>query len=270
MATEPPDPFEEEVPTAAGAAPSTTSVARTEAWHYETAHDLGLPWGARTKSLRRESGLIECAARRAWWTAVRAYLRVVHRWQVTGVERLPVVPPFVVVANHASHLDALALVAMLPRRWWNRAFPVAAGDTFFQRPALATFSAALINALPMWRRSGGAHAISELRRRLLEEECIYVVFPEGTRTRTGKLGTFRPGLGMLVAGTTVPVVCCRINGTFEAWPAGQRLPRPRRIAVRIGPVMTFESAANTREGWDEVVRALQAWVEGLGNATIRR
>ena len=48
-------------------------------------------------------------------------------------------------------------------------------------------------------------AIDDLRTRLLEEPIVYMLFPEGTRTRTGAIGRFKPGVGMLVAGTDIPV-----------------------------------------------------------------
>ena len=80
-------------------------------WKLEPARDLGMSLGERSRSLRRECGLIETAAHLGWWSLMRAYLRVGHRLTVHGREHLPSEPPFVLVANHTSHLDALVLAA---------------------------------------------------------------------------------------------------------------------------------------------------------------
>lgn len=75
-----------------------------------------------------------------------------------------------------------------------------------------------MNALPIWRKNCGAHSLADLRERLLNGRSVYILFPEGTRTRTGAIGKFKPGLGRLVAGTNVPVVPCHLRGTFAALP----------------------------------------------------
>lgn len=235
-------------------------------WRLQPARDLGLPLGERLRSLRRESGLIDRTARLAWWSVVRAYFTIAHRLTVTGREHLPAAPPFVIVANHASHLDALVLAAALRRRLWNCVFPIAAGDTFFETPVVAAFAAGLLNALPMWRRNCGGHALRELRRRLVDEPCGYILFPEGTRSRTGELGRFRPGLGMIVAGTGVPVVPAHIHGAYEAAPPGSRVPRPRRIAVRVGPAIHFVDTVNDRQGWQTVAARAEDAVRSLAAA----
>ncbi len=232
-------------------------------WRFKPAKDLGLPLGRRLRSLERESGLVEVIARLGWWTAVRGYLAIAHRLSIAGRGNLPQEPPFVLVSNHSSHLDTLVLAAALPRCLWSRVFPIAAGETFFETPLLAAFAAGLINALPMWRRSVGAHALRDLRARLTGEPCSYILFPEGTRTRTGRMAPFKPGLGMIVAGTGVPVVPAYIHGAHEALPPGRRLPRPRRIILRLGPALRFEGVADDRGGWMVIARRTEAAVRGL-------
>src|ERR1051325_7009047 len=103
-------------------------------WKLEPAHDLGLPLKERTRSLRREAGLAETLVQWFSWTFIRSFLAVYHRLEITGREHVPPAPPFVLVANHASHLDALALASSLPARIRGRVFPIAAGDTFFETP----------------------------------------------------------------------------------------------------------------------------------------
>jgi 1-acyl-sn-glycerol-3-phosphate acyltransferase len=233
-------------------------------WKLEPAHDHGLPLGKRLKSLRRENGLVSSAAHQAWWTLVRAFLAVYHRFEVRGRENIPREPPFIIVANHESHLDALALASVLPWRIRDRVFPIAAGDTFFETPVLTAFAAFAMNALPMWRRNCGPHALEELRKRLLEEPCAYILFPEGTRSRDGEIHSFKPGIGMIVAGTDVPVVPCRLEGPFEACPPDSRVPRPRKLTLSIGTPLRFAATPAERAGWKEVAERLEEAVRGLG------
>ncbi|HXE51633.1 MAG TPA: lysophospholipid acyltransferase family protein [Tepidisphaeraceae bacterium] len=232
-------------------------------WRLEPAHDLGLALSERMRSERRESGFIETAAHLAWWAAVGGYLKTIHRLRVEGREHLPEDGPFVLVSNHQSHLDALVLASQLPWRLRVRTYPIAAADTFFESPLKSAFAAAAINALPMSRGRAGVHALQTLRDRLANERCIYILFPEGTRSRDGLMGPFKPGVGMFLAGTSVPAVPCHLIGTFEALAPRRHVPRPVRITLRIGKPMTFEQMANLREGWAQIAERLERAVRGL-------
>ena len=232
----------------------------------EPAHDFGLTHRQRTLSLRRESGLIETATHALWWGGMRSYLYLYHRMQVRGLEHLPDRPPYVLIANHSSHLDAMLMAAPLPWTLRDRIFPIAAGDVFFETPVLATFATICLNALPMWRHNCGRHALKELRKRLVEEPCVYILFPEGRRSPDGSLLEFKAGLGMLIAGSGVPVVPCFIGGAHEAMPRDRRFPRPRRVRLQIGRPLTFDSLSNRREGWGQIAMVCREAVELLGQA----
>lgn len=238
-----------------------------EDWRLEPARDLDLVGADRHRSYYRESGLVANIARFGWWTMMRASLKVLHRLKIHGREHLPQHPSFVLVANHASHLDAMVLGSTLPLRLRDQLFPLAAGDVFFHTPALAAFSATVLNALPVWRKKVGAHAIRKLRERLIDEPSIYILFPEGGRTRDGSMKPFKSGIGMMTAGTSVPVVPCHLSGTFEAFPAESFIPRLHRVSIRIGKPRIFEHLENRRPGWDEVSRTLETDVRALAATT---
>ena len=72
-------------------------------------------------------------------------------------------------------------------------------------------------------------------------------------------------LGMLTAGTAVPIVPCHLEGAFEAFPAGVRLPRPHRVRLRIGRPLVFDAVPNTRVGWERVVSEAEAAVRLLAD-----
>lgn len=232
-------------------------------WRYKPAGDLGLPHEEAFKSLKRENGLFSTALHWLWWSFVRLYLAVWHRLKVDGREHLPHNPPFILVANHSSHLDALVLAALLDLRLRDQIFPIAAGDVFFTNPAISAFAALMLNALPMWRKNCGPHALAELKQRLIEEPCCYILFPEGQRTRTGQMLPFKAGIGMFLAGTDVPVIPCHIAGCFQALRPETRWPLPHRITVRIGAPLRFGDVPNKRHGWEKIAEDLQTAVQAL-------
>lgn len=229
----------------------------------QPAKDLGLSPNERRLSLRREPTHVETVTHVLWWGVMRAYLKAWHRFGVHGLEKLPATPPFVLIANHSSHLDALMMASVLPYRLRDKVFPLAAGDVFFETPAVAAFATLCVNALPVWRQNMGRHALGELRKRLVEDPCIYILFPEGRRWQGEGLSEFRAGLGMMVAGTDVPVVPCWLEGAKRALPKGTNVPRPTKLSMHIGEAMRFGDAGNGREGWDAVAARSKAAVEAL-------
>src|SRR5688572_14568130 len=100
----------------------------TEPWRYDTAADLDQTLVQRLQRFPREPDMLVYALRTVAALLIRAWLRVYHRLEVRGREHLPRAGSFVLVANHASHLDALTLVTALPLRSIHRVFPAAAAD----------------------------------------------------------------------------------------------------------------------------------------------
>jgi 1-acyl-sn-glycerol-3-phosphate acyltransferase len=234
-----------------------------EEWRFEPAHDLGLSAEERRLSLRREVGLESAISCFLWRSITRSYLAIAHRLEIRGRENLQAQTPFILVANHASHLDAIILGGILPLRFVGAVFPIAAGDTFFTKRASSIFATAFMNALPIWRKNCGAHSLEDLRERLMRGACVYILFPEGTRTRTGKMAPFKPGLGRLVAGTNIPIVPCYLSGTFAALPASGTVPRWKKISVRVGKPLSFAETTNDRAGWESIATATENAVRAL-------
>ncbi|HMK68346.1 MAG TPA: lysophospholipid acyltransferase family protein [Stellaceae bacterium] len=231
-------------------------------WKLKPAGDFGLSLRERLGSLRRELGFLGTATHWCWRETVRLYLRVFHRLRVEGREHLPEAP-FVMIANHASHLDTLTLASVLPLALVDRIHPIAAEDAFFTSFARSAFAAFAVNALPLRRRATKRTDLGTLRARLTEEELVFILFPEGTRSRDGSMAAFKPGIGALVAGSAVRVVPCYLDGAFAALPPHRRVPRPVRLRLRIGPPLDFADLANDRNGWDAAAERCETAVRTL-------
>ena len=240
-------------------------------WRYQSAHDLGLSGRERHRSVQRETTLLDSGLRLLWQAYVRIVLKTWNRMAIRGLENLPKQPPFVLVANHTSHLDAIVLSSILPWRWRNEVSPLAAGDYFFSSLAVSEFSAGVLNALPIWRerQRGQRHELADLRGRLINQSAIYIVFPEGTRSRDGELHTFKPGFATLVAGTSIPIVPCHLDGNSTAFPPDKYFLRPHKITLHVGRPMTFETVSNHASGWREIARVVQQETERLRSLCIR-
>jgi 1-acyl-sn-glycerol-3-phosphate acyltransferase len=208
---------------------------------------------------------------------MRGWLKGYHRIDVVGRGSLPVAGPFVIVANHASHLDALSLLAALPLRDVPRARPTASVDYFFATPLRKLFSSLLIGGLPIHRRrSGGPAGPGAVRaslegcRRVLADGGIVILFPEGSRSGDGAIGAFKRGVGLLVAGTDVPVIPCRLDGTFKSMPKGTYWPRPRRIRLTVGRPVTYAADSRGKASARRIARDLHSAVVALGDGRLGR
>ena len=236
-------------------------------WSYDTAKDSGLSLVDRLKQSPHEPDPLVYAARFAAAVAIRAALRGYNRLDISGRERLPREGSFVLVANHASHLDAVALLSALPLSSLHHAYPLAARDYFEANKLRFALTAIIANVMLLDRNSKGADSLKLCRQMLDEPGNVLVMFPEGTRSLDGSIGIFRRGIGLLLAGTRYPVVPCYLEGTGRAWPKGTFLPRPTRIRLAIGQPRTYERVEHTDSGALLICAELQGAVLALASET---
>jgi 1-acyl-sn-glycerol-3-phosphate acyltransferase len=232
-------------------------------WRYEPTPDFGKTPLRRLRDFPRHPDLLVYAARWLANLVIRAWLRAYHRLEIVGRENIPASGSYVVVANHASHLDAVTLLSALPLRQIHHAFPAAAADYFFTNLPAVAFSAVIVNAMPFDRRENPRQSIQLCRQLLESPGHTLILFPEGTRTLDGTIAPFKPGIGFLTAGTSYPVVPCFLDGAFRAWPKGRLVPLPRKLRVVIGPPMTFESRKPERDDALAIAAALRDAVVAL-------
>ena len=236
-------------------------------WQYDTAKDSGISFSDRLKRCPREPDPLVYAARVAAALGIRAALSAYNRFEIIGSERLPREGSFVLVANHASHLDAVALLSALPLRSLHRAYPLAARDYFAANALRLSLTAIIANVMLFDRDAAGRQGLMLCQRMLDERGNVLVMFPEGTRSTDGELGIFRRGIGLLLAGRPYPVVPCYLDGTFRALPKGARIPRPARVRLAIGEPRTYERVETGDAGALHICAELRDAVLALASET---
>ena len=186
-------------------------------------------------------------------------LRCVGSISVEGADQLAgLEPPAIYAPNHASHLDAPAVLAAMTERVRRRSSVAAAADYFFENRWLGGLVALLLNAFP-FSRTGAVRSTLEHCGELLDDGWSIVVFPEGTRSATGEIGSFRPGMGLMAVELGVPVVPVRVRGTFGALPKGRGMPRRSPLRVTFGRPLRFPPGF----GHDAAAKAIEAAVRAL-------
>lgn len=207
-----------------------------------------------------------CSAPLRWLRAAIQDLLLVpalHSWctrfHVSGADALDAGRgPFLLVANHASHLDAPTVLAALPRHLRHRTAVGAAEDYFYRDLLVGMLVSLGIGTFPFPRQGDVG---LERAAALVENGWNVLLFPEGTRSADGDIQRFRSGVGRLAAKAGVPVVPVAIIGTYAVWPRGRRLPRRGPVEIRFGATWLPRPDPDPRVVADELagqVAALKA------------
>jgi 1-acyl-sn-glycerol-3-phosphate acyltransferase len=169
-----------------------------------------------------------------WW--LTALLFPLFFWpKRVGREAIPRRGGALLCANHQSWLDILLIGSSVRR-------PVrfVARDTL-GRSRLLGFIMRRCGSILIQRGAPDKTALRSIEAALRSGELV-AIFPEGTRTFDGSVGEFRGGALLAARRAGVPLIPAGIRGSFQAWPRGQRLPRPRRLGIAFGPAVGPEQA----------------------------
>lgn len=184
---------------------------------------------------------------RAGHTGCSILAQILFRLRVIGRENFNVEGPAIIAANHQSYLDPPLIGVAFPGE-----LHYLARNTLFKN-RLANWILTEVNAIPVDRDRGDVGAIRAVLK-LLKDGHRTVIFPEGTRTLTGQIQKARPGIGMIIAKTLVPVIPARIFGSFESWPKNGKF-KPHPITVIVGKPIRFTSqdvASDEREIYQKI------------------
>ena len=188
--------------------------------------------------------------------------------RVSGRDRLDdLTGPAVFVANHNSHMDTPLILRTLPSRWRRRTAVAAATDYFYTKRRNALAASLVFGTVPLDRSSGAGVGPDQTAHldRLIRSGGSLLMFPEGTRSRDGRVGHLRAGAALLAAEHQLPIVPIYLSGTRAAMPRGHHWmvfkagrPGPRhRLEIRFGEPI-FPRAEDPGEVMERVRRFFAA------------
>jgi 1-acyl-sn-glycerol-3-phosphate acyltransferase len=194
-------------------------------------------------------------------TCVALAAEVAYGARYTGLENVPREGGVLMVSNHQSHLDPPLIGVGCPRQ-----MSFVARKTLFRFPPFGWLIGSL-NAFPIDRDGFPLQGVRETLRRLKRGELV-LIFPEGTRTRTGKMGHFKPGFSAVARRGRAALLPVAIEGSYAAWPRRQKFPSTGTIHVHFGEPILPEEFIKYKE--EELVAKLEGRVRAYHEMLCRR
>jgi 1-acyl-sn-glycerol-3-phosphate acyltransferase len=226
------------------------------------AHESGAPRTSRPASVRLGvvSGIYSVLH-----SVVPPLARAIWRPTVIGLENVPPDGGVILASNHLSFVDSVVIPCVVPRK----VVFLAKSDYFTGPGVKGALSRAWFEGLGMLPvdRDDSKAAIASLDTALevLGRGEAFGIYPEGTRSRDGRLYRGRTGVAHLALTAGVPVVPVGLTGTQDIQPVGSNLPRLARVTVRFGPAIDVAGRWDglplgraRREVTDEIMTAIRS------------
>jgi len=195
---------------------------------------------------------------------IRPFLALFIGLRVRGRENLPESGPFILIANHSSHLDTVSLLSLFPLNRLRVIRPVAAADYFERNRIISVLTKTLFNILPIARKRITAEN-NPIRQMCaaLEAGDSLIIFPEGTRGSGEELGEFRSGVAHLLE--KMPEVCvvpAYLINMGRSLPKGEFIPVPFFCEIHLGMPLKIRGSRR------EITASLEAAVRKLKDAAV--
>jgi len=190
---------------------------------------------------------------------IRPFMALFIGLRVRGREHLVRSAPFVLVANHSSHLDTISLLSLFGLSRLRRIRPVAAADYFERNAFVSIFTKTLFNILPIARKNINAEN-NPLRkmREAIEAGDSLIIFPEGTRGSGEQMGNFRSGVAHLIEEVPdLTIIPAYLVNMGRSLPKGEFIPVPFFCEIRIGAPRVIKGSRK------EITRTLENAVREL-------
>ncbi len=200
------------------------------------------------------------------------FTRIFCPLKIEGKHNLPKgASPFIIISNHISFFDTPVILRALPFSLRRRITPLMMQEFFddYLKPEgvplyrrflvwIAYFlSTAFFGGYP-FPTVGDYRRSMEYTGEIVSRGFCPLVFPEGERTETGKIGGFKPGIGMMVMHMKIPVLPVRIDGLEHVLPIDRYWPRRGTVSVKFGPMMAFKDGT-----YESIAEELESAVRSL-------
>jgi 1-acyl-sn-glycerol-3-phosphate acyltransferase len=183
---------------------------------------------------------------------IGGFCRLFFGLRVEGVERIPRSGAFIVVANHCSNLDP-------PMLGWATGHQVGRIVHFMAKIEMRGWPVigwlATQSGVYFVRRGEGDRAAQRFSLEALADGRPIAVFPEGTRSRDGRMRDFKDGAAYLALRSGAPVLPVGISGSQGMFPGRSRLPHRTRVTIRIGEPISLSDGMSGRVDRDLLATA---------------
>lgn len=182
-------------------------------------------------------------------TVLGPVARLIYRPVIEGRDNIPRHGPLLLASNHLSFIDSFVIPLVAPRQ-----VVFLAKSEYFTAPGIRglwmrwLFTA--MGAVPVQRGTQGGAAQEGLDSALevLQKGLAFGIYPEGTRSRDGRLYRGRTGVAWLALTAECPVVPVALSGTADIQPVGSRVLRIRKITIRFGEPLEFSHLKDVQPG----------------------
>jgi 1-acyl-sn-glycerol-3-phosphate acyltransferase len=162
------------------------------------------------------------------------FCRLVFKIKFFGVENIPPTGACIITPNHVTYIDPIWITIPVKRRIYYMAW-----DKPFRIPVLGLLMR-MFGAFPVNLDVAADASAQREAIELLRKERALVIFPEGGRTRTGKLMPFKMGAFRMALAYGIPILPVSIEGGGKIWPASRLLPRPGKLTITYHPAIPVE------------------------------
>jgi 1-acyl-sn-glycerol-3-phosphate acyltransferase len=195
-----------------------------------------------------------------WWHLLHficfLWFVPMYRFRAWGVKRVPEEGPLLVVSNHQSFFDPI-IVGLGAHK---RQFYALARSGLFKNKVLSWLIRSL-NAVPVEQDGGDSRALRQCAS-VLKDGHALLVFPEGSRTLSGRVEPFAPGTMLLLKRAKPTVLPVALEGAYAVWPRGQTLPKlTGRIGVMYGEPIAADELL--KMGSDEALQMLRQRIQTM-------
>ncbi len=148
-----------------------------------------------------------------------------YNFKITGTENISQKTKYIFCPNHESYFDAMWVAAALYKHDFDVRILCSMAAEHLMNNWLMKKAFVALGGIPVDRTGNTAPAIERALQCLCNDKCLMLIHPEGTRTRTGKLGEFKQGAAKLSIESGVKIIPVCIDGAYEIFPPNRKLPR---------------------------------------------